>query len=93
MPTSQPVNDTVQLELLRRTAQGDVQAFRELYTQTRKQVYTYLYRMLTVRAIADIALVETYLQAAKSAAKFNGSLGRCQCGRQIGVLLVSQNPR
>ena len=74
MPTSQPTKDTVELELLKRTAQGDIQAFRELYIQTRRHVYTYLYRMLTVRAVADIALVETYLQAAKSAAKFKGSM-------------------
>jgi RNA polymerase sigma-70 factor (ECF subfamily) len=74
MPTSQPAKDTVELELLKRTAQGDMQAFHELYTQTRRQVYTYLYRMLTVRAITDIALVETYLQAAKSASKFKGSM-------------------
>ncbi|KPJ90730.1 MAG: hypothetical protein AMJ53_13040 [Gammaproteobacteria bacterium SG8_11] len=74
MPTSQPAKDTIALELLRRTAEGDMQAFRELYNQTRSDVYTYLYRMLTVRAVADIALVETYLQAAKSAAKFKGSM-------------------
>ncbi|WP_455212031.1 RNA polymerase sigma factor [Kaarinaea lacus] len=74
MPTSQPAKDTIELELLKRTAQGDMPAFQELYTRTRRQVYTYLYRMLTVRAVADIALVETYLQAAKSAAKFKGSM-------------------
>ena len=74
MPTSQPAKDTVQLELLTRSAQGDMHAFRVLFNQTRQQVHTYLYRMLTVRAIADIALVETYLQAAKSAAKFKGTM-------------------
>jgi RNA polymerase sigma factor (sigma-70 family) len=74
MPISQPAKDTIELELLKRSAQGDMQAFRELYSLTRGRVYAYLYRMLTVQAIADIALVETYLQAAKSAGKFKGSM-------------------
>ena len=74
MQNNQPAKDTIELELLRRSAQGDKHAFHELYTQTHKQVHAYLYRMLIVPAIADIALVETYLQAARSAAKFKGSM-------------------
>lgn len=74
MSTSQPDKDATELELLKRSAQGDMQAFHELFVRTRKQVYAYLYRMLTVQAIADIALVETYLQAGKSAGKFKGSM-------------------
>ena len=74
MTTSQPDNDTIELDLLRRSAQGDMQAFRELYVLTRKQVYTYLLRMLTVPAITDVAMVETYIQAAKAAGKFKGSM-------------------
>jgi RNA polymerase sigma-70 factor (ECF subfamily) len=74
MLTNQPAKDTIELELLKRSAQGDTQAFRELYAQTRSQVYAYLYGMLAVQAIADIALVETYIQAARSAGKFKGSM-------------------
>jgi RNA polymerase sigma factor (sigma-70 family) len=74
MQTTQPANDTVECDLLRRAAQGDMQAFNKLYVATRRQVYDYLYRMLVVRAIADIALVETYLQAGKCAAKYKGTV-------------------
>ncbi len=77
MSTSQPAKDSIELDLLKRSAQGDMHAFQELYIQSRRQVYAYLYRMLTVQAIADIALVETYIQAAKSAGKFKGSMKVC----------------
>ena len=74
MQTNQSAKDAVECDLLRRAAQGDMQAFNQLYASTRRQIYTYLSRMLVVRAIADIALVETYLQAAKCAVKFKGTV-------------------
>jgi len=74
MQTNQPAKDSVESDLLRRAAQGDMQAFNQLYVATRRPVYEYLHRMLVVRAIADIALVETYLQAGKCAGKFKGTV-------------------
>jgi DNA-directed RNA polymerase specialized sigma24 family protein len=74
MQTNHPAQDAVERDLLRRAAQGDMQAFNNLYIATRRKVYEYLYRMLVVPAIADIALVETYLQVGKCAGKYKGTV-------------------
>ena len=74
MKTNPAARDIVELDLFRRSVKGDMPAFKKLYALTCRQVYAYLCRMLIVRTIADIALVETYSEVAKSAAHYKGSM-------------------
>ncbi len=59
------------LELLRRTAAGDKEAFRELYESTHEKVFYYLVRLIG-RDRAEDMLTETYLQVWKSSGNFQG---------------------
>ncbi|MCP4268803.1 MAG: sigma-70 family RNA polymerase sigma factor [Candidatus Brocadiaceae bacterium] len=59
-------------QLLRASAEGDRQAFHELYNLTHKKVYAYLMRLLQADDLADDILVETYTQVWVGAAKFRG---------------------
>lgn len=74
MQTSHAAKDIVERDLLRRSIKGDMNAFKKLYAITCRQVYTYLCRMLTVRSLADAALIETYNEAARSIASYKTSL-------------------
>lgn len=59
------------LELIRKTAAGDREAFRNLYESTHEKVFYYLVRMIG-RDRAEDMLTETYLQVWKSSGNFQG---------------------
>jgi len=59
-------------ELLKRISEGDEVAFGELYQLTHKKVYSYLYRLLQGRPMAEDVLVETYTEVWRGAKKFKG---------------------
>ncbi len=60
------------IELLERISKGDEGAFRQLYDQTHKQVYFYLYRLVHRREMAEDILMETYTGVWRCANKFKG---------------------
>ncbi|MEW6374313.1 MAG: sigma-70 family RNA polymerase sigma factor [Thermodesulfobacteriota bacterium] len=59
-------------ELLRKISGGDEEAFRQLYNQTHKRVYYYLYRLLREKSLAEDVLVETYTEVWRGAKNFKG---------------------
>lgn len=61
------------IELLARVSRGDQGAFRELYDQTHKKVYVYLYRLVHGKEMAEDILVETYTEVWRCASKFKGN--------------------
>jgi RNA polymerase sigma-70 factor (ECF subfamily) len=60
------------LELLEKISGGDEEAFRQLYDQTHKKVYFYLYRLVHGKQAAEDVLVETYTEVWRCAKKFKG---------------------
>ena len=60
------------LELLEKISGGDEKAFRQLYDQTHKKVYFYLYRLVHGKQTAEDILVETYTEVWRCAKKFKG---------------------
>ena len=64
----------VELDLLRRSADGDQDAFHKLYKLTCRKAYGYLCRLLSVRGVADAALAETYTEVWKAAPHFKGTM-------------------
>jgi RNA polymerase sigma-70 factor (ECF subfamily) len=73
--TTDMINGSVigkDLELLRKISCGDKEAFRELYDETHKKVYFYLYRLLRGRQAAEDILIETYTEVWKCAKNFKG---------------------
>ena len=60
------------LELLEKISRGDEEAFRQLYDQTHKKVYFYLYRLVHGKQMAEDVLVETYTEVWRCAKKFKG---------------------
>ncbi len=59
-------------ELLDSLAMGSEDAFRELYDQTHKKIYSYLYRMLKDKETAEDIMVETFTEVWGSAQNFRG---------------------
>jgi len=57
---------------LEKVSRGDEEAFRELYDQTHKKVYFYLYRLVHGKQTAEDILVETFTEVWKCAKKFKG---------------------
>lgn len=62
-------------ELIRGTAQGNHQAFAELYRLTGRRVYGMARRVLIDAELAEDATQEVYLQIWQSAAKFDPAAG------------------
>jgi RNA polymerase sigma-70 factor, ECF subfamily len=60
------------LELLEKISRGDEEAFRQLYDQTHKKVYFYLYRLVHGKQAAEDILVETYTEVWRCVKKFKG---------------------
>ena len=60
------------LELLERISRGDEEAFQQLYEQTHRKVFFYLYRLVHGRQMAEDILVETYTEVWRCAKKFKG---------------------
>jgi RNA polymerase sigma-70 factor (ECF subfamily) len=59
-------------ELLARTAQGDMEAFRALYEQVQRPLMGFLYRLVGSRAVADELVNEVMLEVWRGAASFEG---------------------
>jgi RNA polymerase sigma-70 factor (ECF subfamily) len=59
--------------LIRRTAEGDREAFRALVDTTRDGVWRYLRAHTASQAVAEEALQETYLAAYNAAGTFSGT--------------------
>ncbi|MFQ5559583.1 MAG: RNA polymerase sigma factor [Nitrospinota bacterium] len=59
-------------KLIRRVAEGDKTAFKELYVLTHKKVYFYLFRMTGNQENAEDIMAETYTEVWKNASKFRG---------------------
>ena len=58
--------------LLKRVAEGDRNAFRELYDMTSRRIYFYLYRLLQDASLAEDVQMDVYVEVWKSAANFRG---------------------
>lgn len=58
--------------LIRMIADGDEDAFRELYDRIWKRVYFYLFRILKEKEAAEDVMVETFSEVWKSASRFKG---------------------
>ena len=58
--------------LLPRVAEGDREAFRELYDLTSRRIYFYLYRLLQDAEQAEDVQMEVYVQVWKGAGTFRG---------------------
>ncbi|ABY23018.1 RNA polymerase sigma factor [Renibacterium salmoninarum ATCC 33209] len=65
----------VLVELIRATAQGNHEAFAELYRLTSRRVYGMARRVLIDAELAEDATQEVYLQIWQNAAKFDSSAG------------------
>lgn len=59
-------------ELLYQVAQGDEDAFQQLYEATNRRIYFYIYRMVNNKETAEDLMVETFAQVWRSAARFQG---------------------
>jgi RNA polymerase sigma-70 factor (ECF subfamily) len=60
--------------LLRRSAKGDTEAFEKLYHLTAKLVHQYLCRVFSVRGLADTTLTETYIEAWSNLRNYRGNV-------------------
>ena len=69
---SEPAADLV---LVRRVAQGDARAMRELYARCGARAYGLVLRILPVRAAADEVLQETVLEVWRRARQFDPARG------------------
>ncbi|MBF5040810.1 sigma-70 family RNA polymerase sigma factor [Aggregicoccus sp. 17bor-14] len=69
---SEPAGDLV---LVRRVAQGDATAMRELYARCGARAYGLVLRILPVRADADEVLQETFLEVWRRARQFDPARG------------------
>lgn len=58
--------------LLKNVAEGDREAFRELYDLTSRRIYFYLYRLLQDATRAEDVQMEVYVQIWKGAGRFQG---------------------
>lgn len=58
--------------LLKRVAEGDREAFRQVYELTERRIYFYLYRLLQDAGRAEDVQMEVYLQVWKGAGNFQG---------------------
>ena len=58
--------------LLERVAEGDRQAFRELYDATSRRIYFYLYRLLQDASLAEDVQMDVYVEVWKGAGNFRG---------------------
>lgn len=59
------------MELLRRFAAGDLDAFEELFRQHQKEVYAWVVRIVRDRGIAEDLVVETFWRIYRSRARFD----------------------
>ena len=73
-PMSQP--DPPLVELLRRTALGDEEAFTQLYHATSRRVYGLALRILRDPTSAEDAALEAYTSVWRHAASFDSRRGR-----------------
>jgi RNA polymerase sigma-70 factor (ECF subfamily) len=62
----------VDQDLLVRTAQGDMEAFRALYEQVQRPLFGFLYRLVGVQAVADELVNEVMFEVWRGAATFEG---------------------
>lgn len=65
-------DDEEKVKLLRKAAQGDERAFKELIGKVRQRVYAYVSGKLRNHADVDEAIGETWVQMWKSASSFQG---------------------
>ncbi len=58
--------------LLEQAAQGDENAFKDLYELTNRMVFQYLYRLTNDRQRAEDVMIDAYTEAWRCAKKFRG---------------------
>jgi RNA polymerase sigma-70 factor, ECF subfamily len=58
--------------LIKHTAKGEEESFKQLYELTHKKVFQYLYRLLKNQHTAEDLLIEAYTEVWKTANKFRG---------------------
>lgn len=59
-------------ELMKRISKGDEHAFKELFEETHKKVYFYLFRLFKDKNLAEDILIDTYTEAWRNARNFRG---------------------
>lgn len=64
-----------QTALLQRTAQGDLDAFHQLYAVTQRRLYAIILRILRDHALAEDALQEVFLKIWRRAGRYNADAG------------------
>jgi len=62
-------------ELIKRVSEGDQSAFKELYDETYKKVYFYLFRLFKEKSLVEDVIVETYTEVWINAKNFRGNAG------------------
>ncbi len=62
-----------EFELVKRVSGGDEIAFNELYDQTHKKVYFYLFRIFKEESLTEDIVVETYVEVWRNAKSFKGN--------------------
>lgn len=63
-------DDDLQLQLISRVAEGDREAFRELYSAYEQRLYSYLIKMLSDKTEAEDLVVDTMFTVWKDAKRF-----------------------
>lgn len=59
-------------ELMKRISEGDENAFKELFEETHKKVYSYLFRLFKDKNLTEDTLVDTYTEVWRNSGHFRG---------------------
>lgn len=78
----------MQIELLKRFAEGDLDAFEKLFRQFEKQVYAWIVRIVRDTGVAEDLTVETFWRIYRSRMGFDPELDFAPWARRIATNLA-----